>query len=135
MGNQPMANHNTPADASGGAHELRIKLNTYIYDYFVKNELYDLARALNKTVDIETKAKSSPSQKEVNGVNDAMDTDSKDNLQKRPDDLPVANVPNNTESPFLFDWWAQFWDCYHSHRGKGNPTTKQYLTHVQVKFT
>lgn len=133
IANQP-ANHGTPNAPAGSSPDThRVKLHTYIYDYFLKNQYYDLARSLHNTVEIEqaVQPKQSPSQrKEVNG--DAMDTDSKDNLDKKPDDLPDAQVPNASDSAFLFDWWCQFWDMYQGQRGRGTQATKQYLNQVQV---
>lgn len=120
--------HNAPSDTEKG---YRLKLHTYIYDYFLKTEQFDLARALHNAVEIQhsVQPKQSPDQKGVNGVND-LDKDK----ARRPDDLPLPEVPtHNLDSPFLFDWWCQFWDLFGAQRGKGNAATKQYLNNVQVR--
>ncbi|KAI9877000.1 MAG: hypothetical protein M1830_005066 [Pleopsidium flavum] len=118
-------------------------LNTYIYDYFIKNELYDCARAfLASEVPMKTfpPTKLSPGRRrdgDVNGVDEStMDTDSKDDLHsKRPDDLPIPNVPPDCpDNSFLFDWWCLFWDIFDAQRGKktkpGDPAL-QYVQHTQ----
>lgn len=135
VGNQQMMNTGTPGNAQPGnaMDSNRVKLHTYIYDYFLKNEFFDLARLLHERVDIEPspQQKQSPNRKQVNG--DSMDADSKDDvLSNKPGDLPLPNVPNASDSSFLFDWWCQFWDCFHAQRGRGTANTKQYLAHVQV---
>lgn len=100
------------------------RLNTYIYDYFLRNQHYDIARAMHQSPNMEliTQMKQSPNQRQnqPNGVDDT-DTD-------RPKDLPEAQL-NNTEGPFLQDWWFQFWDIYNSRRNMpGKQSTLNYLT-------
>ena len=133
VGGQVMMNAGTPGNAPAGsvADNNRTKLHTYIYDYFLKNEMYDIARLLQEKVEIEPspQQKQSPSRREMNG--DSMDQDNKED--GKPADLPLPNVPNvSGDSAFLLDWWCQFWDCYQAQRGRGSPGTKQYLNHVQV---
>ncbi|KZF24265.1 hypothetical protein L228DRAFT_266612 [Xylona heveae TC161] len=121
----------------------RMQLNTYIYDYFLKNELYDCARALlqsDANLNTTPPTKTSPGRRRqdgnVNGVDEnAMDTDSKDDV-KRPDDLPTPNVPPLCPgNSFLFDWWCLFWDIFHSQRRKPKPSgggpVEQYMQHTQ----
>jgi len=135
-GGQPMMNTGTPVNApSGNTLEAnRLKLNTYIYDYFLKHEMYDLARMLVQKVEIEQgePQKHSPERRDVNGVHDSMEQDTKDALHNKPDDLPTPRVPAASDGSFLLDWWCQFWDCYLAQRGRGSQPVKQYLTHVQV---
>lgn len=138
-GAQQMMNAATPNSAvpTGNAIDHKRKLNTYIYDHFLKNDMFDLARAFMKEVDVDTTDKPSPNRKDVNGIQDGMDTDSKSDINKKPADLPRANVPDvgDSESSFLSDWWGQFWDCWTAARTRNNSSTaKQYLTHVQVSF-
>lgn len=135
-GQQMMMNIGTPSNAPGGGaagsdSSHRTKLNTYIYDYFLKNDMFDMARMLYQKVDIEqADPKQSPGQRNMNG--DSMDQDSKDNIHGKPDDLPMPKVPAGGDGSFLLDWWGQFWDCYLAQRGRGSPQTKQYLNQVQV---
>ncbi|KAF2839470.1 hypothetical protein M501DRAFT_804099 [Patellaria atrata CBS 101060] len=102
-------------------------LNTYIYDYFLKNNLYDLARNLQKDVPVKLKPKPSPTGRDVNGVSDGMDTDTKN---EHPD-LQVADIPYSGGDSFLHDWWCQFWEMYSAHRGKARPPVQQYLNHTR----
>ena len=110
----------------------RQQLNTYIYDYFLKNEHYGLARALQKELPIYASPNSG--KRSVNGVDDSMETDSKDDAQSRPDDLPLPFILDNTEGSFLYDWWCQFWDIWSAHRRKipQGAVPSQYLAHAQV---
>ncbi|PVH97658.1 hypothetical protein DM02DRAFT_644063 [Periconia macrospinosa] len=112
----------------GQMMEPRDQLNTYIYDYFIRNNHPQVARMMIKC-DLKMKLgdrnqKTSPSGRNVNGVGD-MDSDSID-------DLPPAEVPAGqvTENSFLLDWWVQFWDIYSAARGSGNKGT-QYTGHVR----
>ena len=110
------------------------RLNTYIYDYMLKNEQFDLARAFYKQFPINQHAgppKSSPGKRELNGVDD-MDTDSKDS--KRPADLPEPNIPPQADgSCFLYDWWCQFWDIFGARNNRSSPpNTADYLNHNMV---
>ncbi|KAK5163311.1 hypothetical protein LTR04_002576, partial [Oleoguttula sp. CCFEE 6159] len=112
------------------------QLHHYIYDYFLKNHQYELARAVHQEMLANTGSvtKLSPSRRDTNGMDDAMDTDSKNDLHRRPDDLPPAAIPNDSaDGSFLFDWWCQFWDCWGAHRGKAKPgdPASQYLGRVQ----
>ncbi|KAK7544942.1 uncharacterized protein J3D65DRAFT_44490 [Phyllosticta citribraziliensis] len=140
VGGTPLMNNGgTPLANNGGARgpsDPQTLLNTYIYDYFLKNHHWDLARQVKNELHPNTKPvtgpKPSPGRRDVNGVDDAMDTDSKDDLHKCPDDLPQAAVPSDaTENSFLFDWWSQFWDIFNAQRQRqpGTKTSFQYLQH------
>jgi hypothetical protein len=127
----PTPNSGTPNNASSGDLS-RQKLNTYIYDYFLKYGNHEVARIILKTVDLDLDPHQSPDRKDINGVGDSMDTDSKDN-NKKPDDLPSPNVPAASDGSFLYDWWHQFWECFNAQHGRGNNTqTAKYLSNVQV---
>lgn len=111
------------------------KLNTAIYEYMICNEKYDIARLINKSMDIETdpvNIKQSP-KNHTNGIDSGMDLDSKEhlNMKNRPDDLPAPQSLSGMSSdyPFLQDWWCQFWDLFHAQRGKGSQkqSTLQYI--------
>lgn len=99
------------------------RLNTYIYDYFLRNQHYDIARAMHQSGSLELYTqKQSPGQRQ-NQPNGIDDTDA-----DRPKDLPEPALMN-TEGPFLQDWWFQFWDIYNSRRNVGGkPSTLGYLT-------
>lgn len=118
----------------------KTQLNTYIYDYFLKNNQVELARALQQSdlvvLTNPLQAKPSPGRRGMNGSDEIMDADSKEDLQKRIDGLPTAKVPLNCPSDaFLYDWWCLFWDIWHAQRSKpGKPGTaqSQYLAQTQV---
>jgi len=98
------------------------KLNTYIYDYFLRNKHLDLARAmLNCDLKMLTE-KGSPSNR-TNGV------DSIDQIE----DLPLPQLPPGmvADNSFLLDWWVQFWDIYMASkpRNTASKNANQYLNH------
>ncbi|CCC12810.1 unnamed protein product [Sordaria macrospora k-hell] len=115
----------------------RSLLETYIYDYFLRQGMYDCARTMLQTnPQIKTDKSGSPGQN-LNGLgDDPMDTDSKDNLdQKRPEDLPPAAIPNSSTSnnSFLLDWFSLFWDMFNSQKSKGPLIVNQYVQHNQTQ--
>ncbi|KAF9635832.1 cAMP-dependent protein kinase pathway protein [Lasiodiplodia theobromae] len=129
----------TPLMQAGGARnsmDPQTMLNTYIYDYFLKNHHWDLARQVKDALVINIGPATKPSpggRRDVNGVDD-MDTDNKDEMHKRPDDLPPAAVPiDPSENSFLFDWWHQFWDIFNAQRQRSKPGSAQlqYLAHTR----
>jgi len=114
----------------------RSQLNTYIYDYFLRNGMFDCARALYQHDPTMKVIKESPGR--PNGGDDGDDADSKDEVDKqRPDDLPRSDVPRECpESCFLFEWWSLFWDMFNAQRGKGqSQNVLQYVNHTQVSTT
>ncbi len=139
-----MNNGNPPHGASSSSHsDLKRRLDTYIYDYFLKNGHHEHARALHRDESIKLNTqphtKPSPSRRrdaEMNGIDDnAMDTDSKDDANKIPDDLPKPDVPDNAQSGFLYDWFGLFFDIYGASRNKkpdDSSTASQYLQQTQV---
>lgn len=137
MGNGAGAGPAGPRQQSSS--DQRTLLNTYIYEYFLRNDMYDCARAMinsDPPININVN-KDSPNRRRgengLGGDRDSMDTDSKEDLDsKRPDDLPAPNVPTPPESCFLYEWFAMFWDVFHAQRGKGNNAVLQYVNHTQV---
>lgn len=148
VGGMPMMNNGVGGGPRSNNQDdtSKIQLNTYIYDYFLKNELYDCARALLQSEVALQVTKPSPGQRRDadgnllnNGVDDgAMDHDMKeDHDPKRPDDLPVPKLPADLpENSFLHDWWCLFWDMWAAQRKKAKPgeggLAVQYLHHTQV---
>ena len=115
---------------SGGAAIDNVKrLNTAIYDYLLRNQLYDSARHFLQNMQIETDMKKSPSSRagpHANGVDDSADMD--DEIKNRPEGLP-APLQLGEGGHFLEDWWCQFWEIYQGHRNKGKPSTLTYIGH------
>ncbi|KAF2127924.1 hypothetical protein P153DRAFT_376854 [Dothidotthia symphoricarpi CBS 119687] len=105
----------------------REQLNTYIYDYFLRNKHVRLARAM---VECDMKMATSPPLKpspnnRANGV-DAMDESA--------DDLPNPQLPKGqlADDSFLLDWWVQFWDIYQATSIRGlNSKSSQYIAHTR----
>lgn len=124
-------NAGTPSSSAtiGPPQDIIKKLNTAIYDYLLCSKKYDAARAVKNCLDIETADQVKQSPNQPNGVDSGMDVDSKEHIgiQKRPDDLPMPNSLSTEDSPFLQDWWCQFWELYHGNRQRGKPTTINYV--------
>ena len=112
----------------------RSQLNTYIYEYFLRNGMFDCARSLlNSDQPINT-LKDSPGRR--NEGADGEDGDSKDDIDsKRPDDLPLPNLPKDApDSCFLYEWWCLFWDMFNAQRKNvDGRQVSQYVTHTQVR--
>ncbi|KAI0596147.1 hypothetical protein F4775DRAFT_594579 [Biscogniauxia sp. FL1348] len=115
----------------------RTNLNTYIYDYFLREGMYDCARAMLNSDQTLNVIKDSPGRRRDengnvlgNGVgDDPMDTDNKDDIDsKRPSDLPAANVPSGADSCFLYEWFCLFWEMLMAQRNKPgiSPQVSQY---------
>ncbi|KAK1750935.1 transcriptional regulator of filamentous growth FLO8 [Echria macrotheca] len=139
----PMMNNNGAIPHPGAPRQPplndsnRTLLNTYIYEYFMRYGMYDCARSIFQQ-DPEINVKKDGDRRDGdplgNGLgDDPMDTDSKDLLdQKRPDDLPAPNIPGNSGSCFLYEWFCLFWDVFNSQKGKGmNVQINQYVSHTQ----
>ena len=112
-------------------------LNTYIYEYFLRYNMYDCARSLlSSGQPVNVHKDGTKGGNGVNGIgDDPMDTDSKDDLDsKLPDDLPPPKLPIPTsDTSFLYEWFCLFWDIYNAQRAKsGNPHVNQYVSHTQV---
>lgn len=130
-GPQP-TNAGTPTNSGGLTQDAMVKkLNTAIYDYLLCEGKYDVARAFQKEMQIETEIKQSPNQRQgqPNGIDNGMDLDSKEHagIRDRPKDLPAPHSLSSEDSPFLQDWWCQFWELYQGNRQKGKPTTLSYV--------
>lgn len=114
------------------------KMNTYIYDYFLKHEQFDCARAIVRSdLKVNYSTKNPNRNRDVNGIDEnSMDTDSKDNLEsKRPDDLPSPEIGGlNQSTSFLLDWFSLFWDVFFAQRkdSKASGQAMQYVQHTQV---
>ncbi|KAI0407569.1 hypothetical protein F4802DRAFT_605413 [Xylaria palmicola] len=143
VGGGPMAIMGNNALAAGQVQRLpennHANLNTYIYDYFLREGMYDCARAMlnsDQALNVHKGPRRDENGNAVgNGIgDDPMDTDSKDDLDsKRPSDLPAPNVPNGSDNCFLYEWFCLFWDMLSAQRHKGGviPNVSQYVAHTQ----
>lgn len=131
----PQNNAIAASSAPLSSKDIRTKFHTCIYDYFMKTQHYDIARTILREMggDILTQPKQSPNRKDVNGNGDSMDGDSKEDV-KKPDDLPHASVPPPADSPFLYEWFCQFWDLFEAQRNRGSVPAKTFLNHAQVWY-
>lgn len=113
-------------------NDFEARLNTYIYDFFVRSENYECARSLLRSrVPMEPQVRL---REDMNGNDDSIHTDSKDDIDsKRPDDLPAA--PFNSDNSFLLDWFSCFWDFFlaRSKNTKASQQAIQYLQHTQTQ--
>ncbi|MCJ1405479.1 hypothetical protein MMC11_008707 [Xylographa trunciseda] len=138
-GGMPMLSNGTNGVASrtGSDQDREVdyksRLNTSIYDYFLKQESYDCARALLKSgLTVRTTNKPSPGRRQ-NGVDeDSIDADSKDDIDsQRPQDLPLPEHMDGTDSnSFLLDWFSLFWDVFFAARKDSKKTSSQALQYV-----
>jgi hypothetical protein len=145
VGGMPMMNNGVPGGSVRPSMPIndnqRQQLNTYIYEYFLRNGMFDCARSLLNSEQPIKVIKDSPGRRRDDNGNgagdDGGDGDSKDDLDsKRPDDLPAPDVPREcSESCFLYEWWCLFWDMFNAQRGKGDGrNVLQYVNHTQVCF-
>ena len=131
-GTPVMANMNMPGPPQQrSAMDPREQLNTYIYDYFLRNNHTRLARAMvecDMKMSTTPPTKSSPNQK-PNGM-DSMEDDSINGL-------PLPSLPKNqmADNSFLLDWWVQFWDIYQATKDRSGQPSKgaQYIQHTRVR--
>lgn len=129
-----MAGVGPPMAGRGDVRDSKADLPTYIYDYLLKKGKQDLARALLHSdlgVKVRPRTKTSPGSREVNGMDDSGDLDSKDQL-------PLANITleHLPETSFLQEWWSVFWDLWHASKPKPGvapgSASAQYFNHSEV---
>ncbi|KAJ6264376.1 Transcriptional activator [Drechslerella dactyloides] len=126
-------------------------LNTYIYDYFIRHDMFDSARAILQEAEVSTEPgtsvrRGSPSRRSqkhdpdgnmINGMDDPMDSDRKDDGEgsERGADLPLPKVPQDSSGgSFLYDWWSLFWDIFGARTGKSvSGPAITYVNQVQAK--
>ncbi|KAL9625429.1 MAG: hypothetical protein Q9160_000492 [Pyrenula sp. 1 TL-2023] len=102
------------------------RFNTYIYDYFIKSDHIECAKALVHNqipMFLEDPAKTSPNRRrdgEVNGIEpDSMDADSKEEY-KYPEDIPRPRVPGPPQTAFIFEWFSLFHEMFMASRRKND---------------
>lgn len=133
-------------------------LNTYIYDYLVKQSYGESALAFRKEVDIPTISDkelkrrqessdaadgtlttalpSSPTQKastteKPNGTEKPEPGASSESSPK----LEHIDIPIDIDGSFLAEWWAIFWDMFAARQGR--PSSSQaacFIAHNQVIY-
>jgi hypothetical protein len=117
-----------PASKRLDGNESTVQLNTYIYDYFLRNGHIGLARAMLEG-DLKMSTEKANSNNKPNGV------DSLDSIE----DMPLPQLPRNQacDNSFLLDWFNQFWDMFGASRARSNApkNATQYLQHTRVSDT
>jgi hypothetical protein len=142
-GNMMMAaDPGASAQIKASAEHGKAVLNTYIYEYFLRLGLHDVARLITQQQDkfkLNVKPKQSPGRRkdgDANGTDaDTMDVDKFD----IPDDLPVPqNIDMNSPGEgYLVEWFGIFMDLFAAANTRqkvnmGGPA-HQYLVHAQVR--
>jgi hypothetical protein len=124
-GTPVMANIAHPATKRIGADNAE-QLNTYIYDYFLRNGHLGLARAMLEA-DLKVVLEQRSPNNKTNGI---------ESLESK-EDFPPAQIPRShpCDNSFLLDWWSQFWDMWTANRGNSNKHTAQYIQHTRVSDT
>ncbi|EWC45805.1 hypothetical protein DRE_05142 [Drechslerella stenobrocha 248] len=151
MPGMPQAQPNPMSNGSGPKVGERSLLNTYIYDYFIRHDMYECARAILQEGEVSTEPgtsarRGSPSRRSqkhdpdgnmTNGIDDSMDGDRKDDGEgsERGADLPLPKVPQDSSGgSFLYDWWSLFWDIFGARTGKAvSGPAVAYVNQVQAK--
>lgn len=133
VGGAPMMN--AGSRSSQNIHHHLNSLNTYIYDYLIRQGFHDVARAMFKASKqsdnkMQLAVDDASIGRDVNGVDG---TDSKEDV-KRPADLPEpGNGVGRADNCFLEDWWCQFWDLHAGARNAAtNPNISHYIKGNQV---
>lgn len=116
------------------------RFNTYIYDYFIKSDHIECAKALVHNqipMFLEDAAKTSPNRRrdgEVNGIEpDSMDTDSKDEF-KYPEGMPRPRMTGPPQTAFIFEWFSLFQEMFMASRRKNDASPiGTYISQSQVR--
>ncbi|KAF2273395.1 uncharacterized protein EI97DRAFT_444924 [Westerdykella ornata] len=130
-GTPMMAHMVRPGPKEDPRQDPRGQLNTYIYDYHLRNGHIQAAKAMldnNLQMNLQTKPKQSPGSRNVNGV-DSMEPDEAADLPR-----PVLPTGQCVDNSFLMDWWCQFWDIFSARRPSmsANQKAGQYNQHVRL---
>ena len=136
LGGVPLMNNGTNGAPRTGSdqdeNDFEARLNSYIYDYFLKSLNFDCARALlNSGVPMEPAPRRRDG--DMNGADDTMHTDSKEDIDsKKPTDLP--SVSNSESTSFLLDWFSCFWDFFHARTkpNRASVNATYYVNHVRT---
>ena len=140
----PMMNNGvngaTPRIENEQELDYETRLNTWIYDHFVRKEYFGCARAMaNSPMNIRFRKPSQGRRAEVNGMDEGiMETDMKDEVDsKRPDDIPQADVGSDkAETSILMEWFCLYWDLWMAQRKnqRATPQAAQYVHHTQASY-
>lgn len=117
----------------------RTQLNTYIYEYFLRNGMFQCAQSILKAdSDVNVQRHSPGSARNNKGsrlkkdvCNETTDT-GLDSIHSNL--LPAPNVPNlSADSCFLYEWFCLFWAMFNAQKNEdGRIEACQYACHIQV---
>ncbi|KAG7404091.1 Transcriptional activator somA [Fusarium oxysporum f. sp. rapae] len=100
------------------------QLNTYIYEYFLHNSMFQCAQSILKAdSDVKVQRHSPNSDRNDKGLrlknapcNETIDTSFD---SKQPNLLPAPNVPNlSPDSCFLYEWFCLFWAMFNAQKNE-----------------
>ncbi|KAH7169841.1 uncharacterized protein B0J16DRAFT_406929 [Fusarium flagelliforme] len=116
----------------------RAQLNTYIYEYFLRNGMFQCAQSILKAdSDVNVQRHSPGSARNSKGsrlkkavCNETTDT-GLDSIHSNL--LPAPNVPNlSADSCFLYEWFCLFWAMFNAQKNEdGRIEACQYACHIQ----
>lgn len=131
------------------------RLNTYIYDYLLKQSYGEAAKALKGETEIPTiaeqearnraenseaaegtlgtaldgKSKVQGKQSHTNGADRSSSASPKTDHRT----LQSADVEINLEGGFLAEWWTMFWDMFAARQGRpSSNSAANFIAHNQV---
>ncbi|KAG7404127.1 Transcriptional activator somA [Fusarium oxysporum f. sp. rapae] len=132
-----------PHDASRHLPEnynKRTQLNTYIYEYFLHNGMFQCAQSILKAdSDVKVQRHSTGSDRNDKGLrlknalrNKTIDT-RLDSTHSNV--LPAPNIPNlSPDSCFLYEWFCLFWDMFNAQKNEdGRIEAYQYACNIQQR--
>lgn len=137
------------SDASGGnigpsmqlSEYQRQQLNTYIYEYFIRNRMFDCAQSLLNSEKHLSAIEESPRRRQANGngmrngtPNHGDSDNSKGDMNSETSGgLSVTSTTQESpESSFLYEWWCLFWDMFTAQRGRGEER-QQLLLNLEMQ--
>lgn len=127
-------------------------LNSYIYDYLIKKDYCEAARAFGREAQVQTLVRSqeetnslakrhkrmSPVAVKHEGISNNESSDENMNVNNGNLDSfssssappPPPILPIDSAGGFLIEWWNVFWDIYNARRGQGSEPAKAYMSHI-----
>ncbi|KAG7404352.1 Transcriptional activator somA [Fusarium oxysporum f. sp. rapae] len=130
-----------PHDASRHFQEnynKRTQLNTYIYEYFLHNRMFQCAQSILKAdSDVKVQRHSPSNDRHDKGLR-LKNAPRNKTIDSRLDSthsnlLPASNIPNlSPDSCFLYEWFGLFWAMFNAQKNEdGRIEAYQYACHIQ----
>ncbi|KAK2685049.1 hypothetical protein QWA68_016158 [Fusarium oxysporum] len=116
----------------------RTQLNTYIYQYFLHNGMFQCAQSIREVdsgVNVQRHSPSSARNDKSLRLKNALHNETIDTRLDftHPNLLPVPNVPNlSPDSCFLYEWFCLFWAMFNAQQNEdGRIEACQYACHIK----